>query len=110
MSRFKVWISVLKFDLAPKFANLADNINAPNSLSSHADVPRNRNRERERDRDVDGSSSSSGSSSNVASTTWNVNVGGGGAGYHEPSEECNGMLRIWDGPLREIPVCNDLNW
>lgn len=36
--------------------------------------------------------------------------GGGGGGYHEPNEECNGMLRIWDGPLREVPVCNDLNW
>lgn len=35
---------------------------------------------------------------------------GGGAGYHYPNEECNGMLRLWDGPLREVPVCNDLNW
>lgn len=38
------------------------------------------------------------------------NSRGGGAGYHVPNEECNGMLRIWDGPLREVPVCNDLNW
>lgn len=35
---------------------------------------------------------------------------GGGGGYHYPNEECNGMLRIWDGPLREVPFCNDLNW
>lgn len=38
------------------------------------------------------------------------NSRGGGAGYHYQNEECNGMLRIWDGPLREVPVCNDLNW
>lgn len=38
------------------------------------------------------------------------NARGGGSGYHYPNEECNGMLRIWDGPLREVPVCNDLNW
>lgn len=35
---------------------------------------------------------------------------GGGVGFHYPDEECNGMLRIWDGPLREVPSCNDLNW
>lgn len=39
-----------------------------------------------------------------------ANNRGGGSGYHFPNEECNGMLRIWDGPLREVPVCNDLNW
>lgn len=38
------------------------------------------------------------------------NARGGGSGYHYPNEECNGMLRIWDGPLREVPACNDLNW
>lgn len=38
------------------------------------------------------------------------NSKGGGAGYHYPSEECNGMLRVWDGPLREVPICDDLNW
>lgn len=38
------------------------------------------------------------------------NARGGGSGFHYPNEECNGMLRIWDGPLREVPACNDLNW
>lgn len=27
-----------------------------------------------------------------------------------PVEDCDGMLRIWDGPLREPPICKDLNW
>lgn len=27
-----------------------------------------------------------------------------------PVEDCDAMLRIWDGPLREPPICKDLNW
>lgn len=39
------------------------------------------------------------------------NKGGGfGGNVHESNDECNGMLRIWDGPLREVPTCSDLNW
>ncbi|XP_037044522.1 uncharacterized protein LOC119080330 isoform X2 [Bradysia coprophila] len=55
-NRFKVWISILKFDLAPKFGLVND---ASTSLL--------------------------------------------------PQEDCTGMLRVWDGPLREAPVCKDLN-
>lgn len=33
-----------------------------------------------------------------------------GGSNHETHDECNGMLRIWDGPLREVPTCSDLNW
>lgn len=25
-------------------------------------------------------------------------------------EDCSGMMRIWDGPLRESPQCRDLEW
>lgn len=32
LSRFKVWISVLKFNLLPKFSTLVDNPNAVNNI------------------------------------------------------------------------------
>lgn len=61
MSRFKVWLSVLKFNLEPEFGVM-------NEVSS------------------------------------------GAIGVLQTQEDCSGMLRIWDGPLREPPVCKDLNW
>lgn len=72
VSRFKVWISVLKFDLSPKFGTIKD--------SSIGVI-------------------------NTAGSTEHVDHS-----YHEQTDHCNGMLRIWDGPLREIPTCNDLDW
>lgn len=57
-SRFKVWLSILKFDLAPIFGALEEKP----SLQL------------------------------------------------QPHEDCDGMLRIWDGPLREPPSCKDVNW
>lgn len=35
---------------------------------------------------------------------------GKGSSKRDVLEECDGMLRIWDGPLREPPICKDLNW
>lgn len=79
---------MLKFNLLPKFSTLADEANAQNSLTSHKST----------------------STSGAVISGPIGNSRGGGAGYHYANEECNGMLRIWDGPLREVPVCNDLNW
>ncbi|XP_031626059.1 uncharacterized protein LOC116342540 [Contarinia nasturtii] len=87
LSRFKVWISVLKFNLFPKFLSEFDDLNESNSL---------------------GSITNSIISGDPASVSMPSSKGGG-AGYHYPNEECNGMMRIWDGPLREVPICNDLN-
>jgi len=56
-TRFKIWISILKFDLAPKFGFIDEQ-----------------------------------------------------KAHLQPEEDCDGMLRIWDGPLREAPVCRDINW
>lgn len=95
VSRFKVWISVLKFDLSPKFGMSDDSGSGPGGVT------------------VIGHGSANSGSNNPASNMNippKIGIGGGGGGYHEPNEECNGMLRIWDGPLREVPVCNDLNW
>uniref|UniRef100_A0A1B0CN39 CUB domain-containing protein n=1 Tax=Lutzomyia longipalpis TaxID=7200 RepID=A0A1B0CN39_LUTLO len=61
LSRFKVWLSILKFDLAPKFGTLDDT------------------------------------------------AGGAVQMQQQQSEDCAGMLRIWDGPLRESPNCKDVN-
>lgn len=57
-SRFKIWLSILKFDLSPKFGIIDE---TPTALL-------------------------------------------------QPQEDCDGMLRIWDGPLREPPSCKDINW
>lgn len=75
-SRFKVWISVIKFDLAPKFG-LVDETPGGHGLG-----------------------------------LGNVGLLGstGKASRKDIPEECDGMLRIWDGPLREPPICKDLNW
>lgn len=54
--RFRVWISILKFDFASEFGFYDEN-----------------------------------------------------AAHTQPIEDCTGMLRIWDGPLREPPVCKDFN-
>lgn len=88
LSRFKVWISVLKFNLSPKFSSFVDDVIELDNIG-----PRTNNM-------VGGEGTNK-----IA-----PNSRGGGAGYHYPNEECNGMLRIWDGPLREVPICNDLNW
>lgn len=90
---------MLKFDLSQKFG-IIDDINIGSSgvtILNHNEATNLRN--------------------NLGSVTGannqnilNGNTGGGGSGHHEPNEECNGMLRIWDGPLREVPICNDLNW
>lgn len=88
LSRFKVWISVLKFNLSPKLSPLIVNINEIKNSGSHTNQIANG------DNPVD----------------IHPKSRGGGSGHHYPSEECNGMLRIWDGPLREVPNCNDLNW
>lgn len=34
----------------------------------------------------------------------------GAIGVLQTQEDCSGMLRIWDGSMREPPVCKDLNW
>lgn len=84
-SRFKVWISVLKFNLFPKFSSLNEFNESENVVSVTNNI-----------------------FLGDAASSSEPNVKGGGAGY--PTEECSGMLRIWDGPLREVPICNDLNW
>jgi len=61
LSRFKVWISVLKFNLDPEFGQIDE--------------------------------------------TW-----ASAMAVMKPKEDCSGMLRIWDGTLRDAPVCKDLNW
>lgn len=59
-SRFKVWLSLLKFDLAPRFGPVERPTNSRQPI--------------------------------------------------EQPEDCDGMLRIWDGPLRDPPSCADYNW
>lgn len=61
LSRFKVWISVLKFNLDPEFGQMDE-------------------------------------------------TSVGAIGVLQTQEDCSGMLRIWDGTLRDVPVCKDLNW
>lgn len=79
---------MLKFNLLPKFPVIVDNTNDIKDAGLQTNnVP---NKE--------------------VKAVFGVKSRGGGAGYHYPSEECNGMLRIWDGPLREVPICNDINW
>ncbi|KRG07731.1 uncharacterized protein Dmoj_GI16841, isoform F [Drosophila mojavensis] len=60
LSRFKVWISVLKFNLDPEFGQMDE-------------------------------------------------TSVGAIGVLQTQEDCSGMLRIWDGTLRDVPVCKDLN-
>ncbi|KAH8286094.1 hypothetical protein KR054_002518, partial [Drosophila jambulina] len=60
LSRFKVWISVLKFNLDPEFGRVDE-------------------------------------------------TSVGAIGVLQTQEDCSGMLRIWDGTLRDAPVCKDLN-
>lgn len=60
-SRFKVWISMLKFNLDPDFGNIDE-------------------------------------------------TSVGAIGVLQTREDCTGMLRIWDGSMREPPICKDLNW
>ncbi|XP_030385378.1 uncharacterized protein LOC115632387 isoform X2 [Scaptodrosophila lebanonensis] len=60
LSRFKVWISMLKFNLDPEFGQIDE-------------------------------------------------TSVGAIGVLQTQEDCSGMLRIWDGALREPPVCKDLN-
>uniref|UniRef100_A0A182TNP0 CUB domain-containing protein n=1 Tax=Anopheles melas TaxID=34690 RepID=A0A182TNP0_9DIPT len=55
-TRFKVWISVLKFELAPEFGATEEQML-----------------------------------------------------QYQTKEDCSGMLRIWDGPLREVPNCKDVS-
>lgn len=74
--------------MSPKLSSVVDDTNEANNVALFAN-------------NVD-----SGETANVMISSSK----GGGSGYHYPNEECNGMLRIWDGPLREVPVCNDLNW
>lgn len=88
LSRFKVWISVLKFNLSPKFPIIIDNKNEIKDVGLHNNNIANKE----------------------AAAVFAVKSRGGGAGHHYSNEECNGMLRIWDGPLREVPICNNLNW
>ncbi|XP_059217069.1 uncharacterized protein LOC106091151 isoform X2 [Stomoxys calcitrans] len=59
-SRFKVWISMLKFNLDPEFGQMDE-------------------------------------------------TSVGAIGVLQTQEDCSGMLRIWDGAMREPPVCKDLN-
>ncbi|XP_036219322.2 uncharacterized protein [Bactrocera oleae] len=60
LSRFKVWISMMKFNLDPEFGQMDEtSVGAIGVLQTH--------------------------------------------------EDCSGMLRIWDGALREPPACKDLN-
>lgn len=56
-SRFKVWMSVYKFEYGPKFE-----ISDENSL------------------------------------------------LLAPIEDCSGILRVWDGAVRELPYCKDPDW
>lgn len=84
LSRFKVWISVLKFNLSPKSPDSIDDMHENDMHGPHANDITNE--------DV------------IVTTTAKSR------GYHNTREECNGMLRIWDGPLREVPTCSDLNW
>lgn len=79
---------MLKFNLSPKFSTIIDDTHEIKNAGLHANNNAN---------------------GDVTATTASKSRGGG-AGYHYPSEECNGMLRIWDGPLREVPTCSDLNW
>uniref|UniRef100_A0A1A9UVW0 CUB domain-containing protein n=1 Tax=Glossina austeni TaxID=7395 RepID=A0A1A9UVW0_GLOAU len=60
-SRFKVWISMMKFNLDPEFGQIDE-------------------------------------------------TSVGAIGVLQTQEDCSGMLRIWDGALREPPQCKDLNW
>ncbi|XP_032575246.1 uncharacterized protein LOC6616371 isoform X1 [Drosophila sechellia] len=60
LSRFKVWISVLKFNLDPEFGQIDE-------------------------------------------------TSVGAIGVLQTQEDCSGMLRIWDGTLRDAPVCKDFN-
>uniref|UniRef100_A0A182YNW7 DUF7805 domain-containing protein n=1 Tax=Anopheles stephensi TaxID=30069 RepID=A0A182YNW7_ANOST len=55
-TRFKVWISVMKFELAPEFGATEEQLL-----------------------------------------------------QYQRTEDCSGMLRIWDGPLREVPICKDID-
>lgn len=55
-TRFKIWLSIMKFDYGPKFG-VQDEIQ-----------------------------------------------------LQQTQEDCTGMLRIWDGQLREVPICKDLDW
>ncbi|KFB42898.1 AGAP006444-PA-like protein [Anopheles sinensis] len=55
-TRFKVWISVMKFELAPEFGATEEQLL-----------------------------------------------------QYQTKEDCSGMLRIWDGPLREVPICKDID-
>uniref|UniRef100_A0A1B0BBU0 DUF7805 domain-containing protein n=1 Tax=Glossina palpalis gambiensis TaxID=67801 RepID=A0A1B0BBU0_9MUSC len=59
-SRFKVWISMMKFNLDPEFGQIDE-------------------------------------------------TSVGAIGVLQTQEDCSGMLRIWDGALREPPQCKDLN-
>lgn len=65
-----MWISVLKFNLYPKFLSEFDDLNESNSL---------------------GSITNSIVSNDPASVSIPSSKGGGG-GYHYPNEECNGMV------------------
>lgn len=56
LTRFRVWISILKFDFASEFGYYDEN-----------------------------------------------------AILTQPTEDCTGMLRVWDGPLREPPICKDFD-
>ncbi|XP_052859858.1 uncharacterized protein LOC128267111 [Anopheles cruzii] len=55
-TRFKVWLSVMKFELAPEFGATDEQLL-----------------------------------------------------QYQSKEDCSGMLRIWDGPLREVPICKDID-
>ncbi|XP_058457818.1 uncharacterized protein LOC131434755 isoform X2 [Malaya genurostris] len=55
-TRFKVWISVMKFELQPEFGSTGEQLL-----------------------------------------------------QYQTKEDCSGMLRIWDGPLREVPICKDID-
>lgn len=79
----------MKFNLLPKFPNIVENTNDIKDAGLQTNNIAN-NKE--------------------AKVAFGAKSRGGGAGHHYPNEECNGMLRIWDGPLREVPTCNDLNW
>lgn len=76
-SRFKVWISVIKFDLAPRFGIVDEMPGGHGPGMSNLGI---------------------------------LSGAGKASGRKEIPEECDGMLRIWDGPLREPPICKDLNW
>ncbi|XP_029726486.2 uncharacterized protein LOC109623124 isoform X2 [Aedes albopictus] len=55
-TRFKVWISIMKFELAPEFGATEEQLI-----------------------------------------------------QYQTKQDCTGMLRIWDGPLREVPICKDID-